>query len=159
MASACSRDMVRMIKTPSTPYDRNTSHGIHSVQSFPKHICPRSHHENQASAFPPSLPHTRLRELHLELGSMSIAEQRSLIRGLSSSGLLPQLEKVTLGDGTTSYVRSPGRGPGRDLFAVSSSFFRKTCTFFFNYVVERAVSCSSLPRNGKLFLLVVGTEQ
>ncbi|CAN0143437.1 unnamed protein product [Ectocarpus sp. 12 AP-2014] len=53
---------------------------------------------------------------------MSIAEQRSLIRGLSSSGLLPQLEKVTLGDGTTSYVRSPGRGPGRDLFAA----FRKT---------------------------------
>ncbi|CAN0406845.1 unnamed protein product, partial [Ectocarpus fasciculatus] len=37
-------------------------------------------------------------------------------------GLLPQLEKVTLGDGTTSYVRSPGRGPGRDLFAA----FRKT---------------------------------
>lgn len=50
---------------------------------------------------------------------MSIAEQRSLIRGLSYSGLLPQLEKVTLGDGTTSYVRNPGRGPGRDLYAVS----------------------------------------
>ena len=55
---------------------------------------------------------------------MSIAEQRSLIRGLSSSGLLPQLEKVTLGDGTTSYVRNPGRGPGRDLFAVSGSWGR-----------------------------------
>lgn len=53
---------------------------------------------------------------------MSIAEQRSLIRGLSSSGLLPQLEKVTLGDGTTSYVRNPGRGPGRDLFAVGLVF-------------------------------------
>lgn len=49
---------------------------------------------------------------------MSIAEQRSLIRGLNMSGLLPQLEKVTLGDGTTSYVRSPGRGPGRDLYTV-----------------------------------------
>lgn len=69
------------------------------------------------------MDHNRLRELHLELGSMSIAEQRSLIRGLSSSGLLPQLEKVTLGDGTTSYVRNPGRGPGRDLFAVSFFFF------------------------------------
>eukprot|EP00752_Nemacystus_decipiens_P013887 g12327.t1 len=67
-------------------------------------------------------PFPKLRELHLELGSMSIAEQRSLIRGLSSSGLLPQLEKVTLGDGTTSYVRNPGRGPGRDLFAA----FKKT---------------------------------
>ncbi|CAM9770550.1 unnamed protein product [Scytosiphon promiscuus] len=66
-------------------------------------------------------PFPKLRELHLELGSMSIAEQRSLIRGLSSSGLLPQLEKVTLGDGTTSYVRNSGRGPGRDLFAA----FRK----------------------------------
>ncbi|CAN0210368.1 unnamed protein product [Laminaria digitata] len=52
---------------------------------------------------------------------MSIAEQRLPIRGLSMNGLLPQLEKVTLGDGTTSYVKSPGRGPGRDLFAYQVS--------------------------------------
>ena len=78
---------------------------------------------------PPQFPTlVRLRELHLELGSMSIAEQRSLIRGLSMSGLLPQLEKVTLGDGTTSYVRSPGRGPGRDLFAVCN---QNKCSFLF----------------------------
>lgn len=37
------------------------------------------------------------------------------------SGLLPQLEKVTLGDGTTSYIRNPGRGPGRDLYTVSET--------------------------------------
>ncbi|CAM9940201.1 unnamed protein product, partial [Sphacelaria rigidula] len=41
------------------------------------------------------------------------------------SGLLPQLEKVTLGDGTTSYVRSPGRGPGRDLY---TAFKKNTCS-------------------------------
>eukprot|EP00904_Undaria_pinnatifida_P005486 jgi/Undpi1/2067/HiC_scaffold_12.g05453.m1 len=40
-------------------------------------------------------------------------------------GALPKLEKVTLGDGTTSYVRSPGRGPGRDLFA---AFKKNTCS-------------------------------
>lgn len=67
---------------------------------------------------------------------MSIAEQRSLIRGLSMSGLLPQLEKVTLGDGTTSYVRSAGRGPGRDLFAVRE----ETRSFFVLFFIAVAIA-------------------
>ncbi len=58
-------------------------------------------------------PFPNLRELHMEMASMSINQQRTLVRGISRSGLLSRLESLTLGGGTTAYCRA-AVGPGRE---------------------------------------------
>ncbi|KAG5178858.1 hypothetical protein JKP88DRAFT_264462 [Tribonema minus] len=59
-------------------------------------------------------PFPALRELHLELSSMSISEQRSLVRGITQGGLLARLECLTMGGGTSVYAR-PKIGAGQEL--------------------------------------------
>jgi hypothetical protein len=55
-------------------------------------------------------PFPNLRELHMEMGSMSMNEQRSLVLGIGRSGLLARLEALTLGGGTSTYNRPPPKG-------------------------------------------------